>query len=240
MPRKNSWEYKVNELIGQYEAELQNANYTPSIKQLKSTGKSIGILVPETNHIVFIANADHKSLKSNILQSIQNQAQQNGLESSLIFYLHETTPLAEQVYNRVRDTHEYPRSNALSLYTPQERQRAFSFTDREKIVPLFHRLANERRNGRMVQQSAYNLQRGTMETIVMQQMLKDYSHLSEPRDQWWKYEGEHGQPYKGRFLDVRHVTIPSIVDLVDRKKHNQIINGQNLPPVTPGQLPLFR
>ncbi len=240
MVRKNSWEYKINELIGKYEAELQNASYTPSIKKLKSTEKSIGILVPETNHIVFIANADHKSLKSNTLQSIQNQAQQKGLESSLIFYLHEKTPLPEQVYKRVRDTHEYPRSNALSLYTPQERQRAFSFTDREKVVPLFHRLENKIRNGRMVQQSAYNLQRGTMETIVMQEMLKDYSHLSEPRNQWWKYESEHGKPYKGRFLDVRHVTIPSIVDLVDRKRHNLIINGQNLPPVTTGQLPLFR
>ena len=78
--------------------------------------------------------------------------------------------------------------------------------------------------------------------VIVAKMIADGGSnlLSEPRDQWWKYEGEHGQPYKGRFLDVRHVTIPSIVDLVDRQRHNQIINGQNLPSVTPGQLPLFR
>ena len=228
--RKGSWNWDVEQLLERYEAELNDAGYDASIRRLRSNDQAIGVEIP--GHIVFVGNSNSKEIKARNLRLFQQWAHNNDLESSVIFYNPASTsikrngytiPTSEQMFQRVHETHKYPRSNAMSLYNASERRNIYSFTEREQQAPQFHQLPRTAKGRSYVNQFAYNIQSEKLETAIMQTVLRDYSHLYG--SQKWEFaQRNHGTEYVGRFLSTKRVPV-SITDIVQRNHHNQVISG---------------
>lgn len=221
--RKGSWGYKVDQLLQQYEADLSAAGLTPCIRRLTRNNKAIAIEVPETKHMLFIGNQSAKEMKDKNLLHLRRIAQNNGLESSLIFYQTDK-PVSETVYTRVRDEYSNFRSNPLSHYPTHLQHRMFSLGDRELAGRQFHALPSATVNHVRVPQFAYNIQGDDLNSIVMQQAIRNYDHL-RGTDRWTFAQNDHNKPLKRVYLDTKRVPV-SITDIVDRSAHNRLLYGR--------------